>query len=890
MSASPSPRTFFHRYDLKILRSTRAKVSPAPHQNVALAKLHAWYDSTVAGPKGGILALPTGGGMTFTAIHFLCTGPLSDGYKVLWLAHTHHLLEQAFYSFAGLLPHVGEPRSTLDLRVVSGTPGHFRPSAIKRTDDIVVATLQTITGAHREKLEALTKFIHSAGGKLIIVFDEAHHAPAPSYRTLIREVCEDGAQVLGLTATPTYTDDGRKGWLKKLFPQGIIAQQRAADLIAVGVLARPNFEKVPTAMVPKFEEVDYQKWLGTYGDLPEHVVAQLAGSMERNAFIAATYAGDRARYGKTIIFTDRYFQCEAIVAALEKHDVRAGALYSHVDADLPSVEARQKRDADENAKVLERFRKGDLDVIVNVRMLTEGTDVPDVQTVFLTRQTTSQILLTQMVGRALRGPKFGGTSEAYIVAFTDEWQQMIQWAEYTELDGATAEDPRHVACHPPLELISIDLIRRLTRQFQGGAYAQPRGPFLSNLPVGWYRVTYDSCAAASEDILRQEQLLMVFEDEREGFQSLIKSLLRTDLSAFEGEALAFEAAREALEELRTEHLAQVRRRPSDLLFDLFHLVRHLAQHRGEAIQEPAFFLFEVRKDHDLEKLAQGFLERNLPIRSIEAQLREEFERPDRFWRALLHRFDLFRNAYDECQRRLLSEGDGTGSEIISILTMELPPSPEPTEQVKALVLERDDHQCLACGASKHLQVDHITPVYRGGSNELENLQTLCGECNRRKGIRRMPFLVCRTALEAAPSVLEQFKVPDSDGDRTHWERFLRRTLNFTLQCRAVATVAIGARGDGYYHWTIELMPRNRSPWLSPLLPALFERIQAARRSAGKPELRSLSIVEPGQETLRIEGEPVAPGPARMARGQKPSRDGGLKPVLRFDIGGFQTDE
>ena len=41
-------------------------------------------------------------------------------------------------------------------------------------------------------------------------------------------------------------------------------------------------------------------------------------------------------------------------------------------------------------------------MLINVRMLTEGTDVPDLQTVFLTRQTTSQILMTQMVGRAMR--------------------------------------------------------------------------------------------------------------------------------------------------------------------------------------------------------------------------------------------------------------------------------------------------------------------------------------------------------------------------------------------------------------------------------------------------------------------------------------------------------
>ena len=89
---------------------------------------------------------------------------------------------------------------------------------------------------------------------------------------------------------------------------------------------------------------------------------------------------------------------------------------------------------DSNSKILEKFRNNELEVLVNIRMLTEGTDVPKVNTVFLTRQTTSNILLTQMIGRALRGPKFGGTEEAHIVSFVDNWNQKINWAQWGPLE------------------------------------------------------------------------------------------------------------------------------------------------------------------------------------------------------------------------------------------------------------------------------------------------------------------------------------------------------------------------------------------------------------------------------------------------------------------------
>jgi len=55
---------------------------------------------------------------------------------------------------------------------------------------------------------------------------------------------------------------------------------------------------------------------------------------------------------------------------------------------------------------------------------------------------------------------------------------------------------------------------------------------------------------------------------------------------------------------------------------------------------------------------------------------------------------------------------------------------------RSLIFERDDNTCYICGKqfnSKDLEVDHIMPLSKGGSNSYHNLKTLCKECNRKKG-------------------------------------------------------------------------------------------------------------------------------------------------------------
>ena len=53
-----------------------------------------------------------------------------------------------------------------------------------------------------------------------------------------------------------------------------------------------------------------------------------------------------------------------------------------------------------------------------------------------------------------------------------------------------------------------------------------------------------------------------------------------------------------------------------------------------------------------------------------------------------------------------------------------------SSKIRNAVLQRDQHQCLACGSQDSLTVAHITPISRGGNSEIDNLQTLCVSCGK----------------------------------------------------------------------------------------------------------------------------------------------------------------
>ena len=54
--------------------------------------------------------------------------------------------------------------------------------------------------------------------------------------------------------------------------------------------------------------------------------------------------------------------------------------------------------------------------------------------------------------------------------------------------------------------------------------------------------------------------------------------------------------------------------------------------------------------------------------------------------------------------------------------------------IRKLIFIRDNYCCVKCGSKKNLEIHHIIPHAKGGSSRLENLQLLCHDCNRRKGV------------------------------------------------------------------------------------------------------------------------------------------------------------
>ena len=822
--ATPNQTSDFYReYDLVDARRHGVAKSPAPHQAEALQELDKWYKSAPTEPRGGILVLPTGGGKTFTACHFICRNPLSDSFKVLWLAHTHHLLEQAYFSFSHLVGLIAEPKSQLRSRVVSGTIGHFPVHSIQPSDDVVISSLQTVCSAVSNRHQQLDRFLDSTKGRLFVVFDEAHHSPAPSYRSLmlsLRERCPQ-MHLMGLTATPTYSEENRRGWLHKLFPQGIIYQVVPQTLMAAGILARPVLEEAQTAFDANFDEREYEKWMGTNRDLPDTIITSLASSRERNEYIAGCYVSQRKRYGKTIIFADRWEQCEQLSEALKKRGVKADAIYSHVDANPGNAEARNRRTSAENAKVLQAFRDGKLDVLINIRMATEGTDVPDVQTVFLTRQTTSQILLTQMVGRALRGPKFGGTDKAFIVSFIDNWKHRINWAAYDQLaPGLADETIPEYGKRPPLQMISIDLVRRLAGQMDSGINVNP-APYKTFLPIGWYRVEFYAHVEGTDDVEPVGQLVMVFEDEKPAFERFIKALKNEDLGSFEEDSVRLADVRECVDEWHEKFFSEVDARVGGgLVEDLFSVARHMAQNEK---QVPKFFPFDVRDHHDLDAVAQNHYDQSLNDRAKAAALRGEYTRQDRYWRVIYYTYPLFKSHYDACINRILDameHGNDPGEHRPHFKTPEAIPVVEPPEELKERVKSRDGFRCLCCRYGKQrtqLQVDHISPSYHGGNNHFDNLQTLCKTCNgpEGKGIESISFRNNQTNLTSAPTRLPMMKTPTGihAKEPEWWEMFLQRTINLFFRCAAVDAVEIGGRGEKFRHWRIRLFPGNNEEWL-----------------------------------------------------------------------------
>jgi superfamily II DNA or RNA helicase len=831
-------------------------VQPFPHQKEAFQALDRVFSLDDRSSKAALLVLPTGAGKTFTSVNWACRRSIPRGMQVLWLAQSFHLLDQALESFNENARHIPPDAKYLNVRVVSSHPSHDTISAIRPTDNVVIVTTQTAIAAlnvetlaldGRTFVSNLETFIRDAARTgLLVILDEAHHAPAYGCRRLLAKIRElvPHMSLLGLTATPTYTDEAKRGWLGKIFTDGVAYQAKQANLMAQNILAKPVFREMPTGLELEVDNELYRRLVQEHKDLPDAMVEKLARNSARNDYIVKHYADNAATYGKTLIFADRWFQCVYIAQKLKDRKIRAAAVFSHVDGTRAGDALAPSSTTVENAENIRRFKSNEIDVLVNVRMLTEGTDVPDIRSVFVTRQTTSSILLTQMVGRALRGKRAGGgddKEQANIVLFVDKWKHLLDIWAAPDLKGGT-EATKPVRGHLPMDFIAIHLVEALAQRINNPEAPVDNDPFLDHIPVGWYRT--DHSVSVSEDgketMEPVREFVMVFEHAKDNYARFVEAVF-TDLpEAWGKESLTAEWTEPQVQTWVTKFFADD---AGDLGRALTRNLTSIARHMGVNGSRPEFVPFAARDQFDLDRLAEDLYNQPSP-NQLEA-LRAEFDRDGNLWRVFYKSsFDWFKMDFDAAiyriWRRQTQGAVGPPSGARTAPPRRTTVSAEELSKLRQQVLQRDNGTCQACGAAGQgvkLELDHIVSRDHGGGDAIDNLQILCSICNslRFKGVNDINFRLHSTPLKSPKP--GRFLGANA-GENV--ERSLRRLVNFFYHCGAVCMIKTSQKRNGknYGTWEIELYASNDPRWLEEHKVALLEHIAA---DLGAPHVTDIVI-------------------------------------------------
>ena len=218
----------------------------------------------------------------------------------------------------------------------------------------------------------------------IIVIDEAHHALAKTYKEMWERFPK--AKFLGLTATPCRLNG--KGFTD-LFDV-LVQSWGVPEFISKGRLATYDFVSIKSDGVTQ-RLIDSLQKRGADGDYQNKEMDMLLNkkpSIERLYRSLEEFGKDR----KGIVYAINISHAQKITKLYQENGVKAIA----IDSKTPDTERQQD---------IEAFKKGDIQVLVNVDIFSEGFDCPDVEFVQLARPTLSLAKYLQMVGRGLRVAK-----------------------------------------------------------------------------------------------------------------------------------------------------------------------------------------------------------------------------------------------------------------------------------------------------------------------------------------------------------------------------------------------------------------------------------------------------------------------------------------------------
>lgn len=317
----------------------------------------------------------------------------------------------------------------------------------------------------------------------MIVIDEAHHALAKTYKEMWERFPK--AKFLGLTATPCRLNG--KGFTD-LFD--VLVQSWAVpEFISKGRLATYDFVSIKSDGVTQ-RLIDSLQKRGADGDYQNKEMDMLLNkkpSIERLYRSLEEFGKDR----KGIVYAINISHAQKITKLYQEHGVKAIA----IDSKTPAMERQQD---------IEAFKKGDIQVLVNVDIFSEGFDCPDVEFVQLARPTLSLAKYLQMVGRGLRVAKgkkncviidnvglyrvFGLPSQVW------NWNAMFEGKLKVGKKKETAKEREFflmnekqddIQIHPDSELMMVMSHEELLQTIQYREFVDSKGEFaIIKLPDG----------------------------------------------------------------------------------------------------------------------------------------------------------------------------------------------------------------------------------------------------------------------------------------------------------------------------------------------------------------------------------------------------------------------
>jgi len=400
-----------------------------------------------------IVHMPTGTGKTKTAVHTIChhyNFNLKKQGLIIWIAHTTELLEQAYETFDSVWKHLGNGEINLYRLYGSHSPS---PDTFDY-NGIVFCGIQKLMNLSDSNPKLMEGLIEKCS---LIVFDEAHKAPAEETKKVIEKfmfkmphMCDRA--LIGLTATP-----GRATEETSENRQLVVMFDNKSITIDIETLNNINLSKLDAmntriegGLIPYFQKnkilAKIRKEQLTYPEnLTPSELEKIRETATENGFEKEFTPKALETIGKNksrnLAIMQRLMKLheDEIPTIVFACSVKHGQLLSSMLSieNIPNALVIGDMPSKERDDAIKAFKdkSSPIKILINFDVLTTGFDSTNIRCVFITRPTQSVVRYSQMIGRGLRGPKMGGNEECLLIDVKDNLEKYDEKLAFNHFDG-----------------------------------------------------------------------------------------------------------------------------------------------------------------------------------------------------------------------------------------------------------------------------------------------------------------------------------------------------------------------------------------------------------------------------------------------------------------------